>query len=52
MIVVLKHGVTEQQMRNLIAWFKDQGVDVHVSRGIYQTVLGWWEIPVILTWIC
>ena len=40
MIVVLKHGVTEQQMRNLIAWFKDQGVDVHVSRGIYQTVLG------------
>ena len=40
MIVVLKHGVTEQQMMNLIAWFKDQGVDVHVSRGIYQTVLG------------
>lgn len=32
MIVVLKHGVTEQQMRNLIAWFKDQGVDVHVSQ--------------------
>ena len=40
MIVVLKHGVTEQQMRNLIEWFKGQGVDVHVSKGIYQTVLG------------
>mgnify|MGYP002249866311 CR=1 FL=1 len=37
---MLKHGVTEQQLRNLIEWFKGQGVDVHVSKGIYQTVLG------------
>ena len=40
MIVVLKPGSGNEQIDNLIAWIKEQNVDVHVSRGSYQTVLG------------
>lgn len=40
MITVLKHGVTKEQREKLIDWFKEQGVNVHVSEGTYQTVLG------------
>lgn len=40
MIAVLKQGTDEKQMQNLIDWFKDQGLDVHVSRGEYSTILG------------
>ena len=40
MIAVLKQGTDEKQMENLIAWFKGQGLDVHVSKGEFNTILG------------
>lgn len=40
MIAVLKQGTSEKQTENLIAWFKGQGLDVHVSKGQYSTILG------------
>ncbi len=40
MIVVLKHGAKSEQREQLIGWLKNQGVDVHISEGEYQTVLG------------
>ncbi|MBE7065606.1 MAG: 3-deoxy-7-phosphoheptulonate synthase [Ruminococcaceae bacterium] len=40
MIAVLKNGVTKEQAESVIMWIKSQGVDVHVSEGQYQTVLG------------
>lgn len=40
MITVLKHGVTKQQRDQLIEWFEEQGLGVHISEGQYQTVLG------------
>ena len=40
MIAVLKQGTDEKQMGNLIAWFKGQGLDVHVSKGEFNTILG------------
>lgn len=40
MIAVMKHGVTDQQMESLIAWFKEQGVNVSVTKGEYQSIIG------------
>ena len=40
MITVLKQGTTAEQRDQLIKWFEDQGLRVHVSVGEYQTVLG------------
>lgn len=40
MIAVMKHGVTDGQMENLIDWFKDQGVNVSVTKGEFQTIIG------------
>ena len=40
MIVILKHNTREEKRNQLIDWLKKQGVDVHVSQGEYQTVLG------------
>ena len=40
MIVVLKHGTQKEKKEQLISWLKLQGVDVHVSDGEFQTVLG------------
>lgn len=40
MIVVLKPNVTEQQMNSLIDWVHSVGLEAHISRGHYQTVLG------------
>jgi 3-deoxy-7-phosphoheptulonate synthase len=40
MIAVLKPNVSDQQMQTLIAWFKGRGLDVHVSKGKFQTILG------------
>jgi 3-deoxy-7-phosphoheptulonate synthase len=40
MVAVLKPGVTQQQLDNLIAWFKGRGLDVHVSVGQFRTILG------------
>ena len=40
MIVVLKPKVEEDRREQLIGWLKGMGVDVHVSVGEYQTILG------------
>ena len=40
MIVVLKHGVTEEKKAQLIAWLQTQGLRIHISNGEFQTVLG------------
>ena len=40
MIAVLKPNAPQAQIESLITWFKDQGLNVHVSVGDYQTILG------------
>lgn len=40
MIVVLKPNVAEEKKDQLIDWLKGMGLDVHISVGEYQTVLG------------
>lgn len=40
MIAVMKHGVTDAQMESLITWFKEQGVNVSVTKGEYQSIIG------------
>ena len=40
MIVILKNGVKEEKRDQLIHWLKDKGLTIHVSQGVYQTVLG------------
>ncbi len=40
MVIVLKHGVREEQRNQLVRWFEEQNLRVHLSQGEYQTVLG------------
>ncbi|MDR2533019.1 MAG: 3-deoxy-7-phosphoheptulonate synthase [Oscillospiraceae bacterium] len=40
MIVVLKKDATIEQRGDLIEWIKSLGLDVHLSEGKFQTVLG------------
>ena len=40
MIAVLKPNVTDEQIENLTAWLKAQELDVHISKGRFQTVIG------------
>lgn len=40
MIAVLKHGSTEKQIESLCAWLRAQNLDVHISKGEFQTVIG------------
>lgn len=40
MIAVLRRDVPQAQVDNLIAWLNEQNIQVHVSKGEYQTVLG------------
>ena len=40
MIAVLKPGVTDRQIESLKQWLEGQNLDVHVSKGKYQTVIG------------
>ena len=40
MIVVMKPGVTKESRDQLIHWLKNLGLDIHISEGAYQTVLG------------
>ena len=40
MVIVLKQGVKEEQRDQLIRWFEEQNLGVHVSQGEFQTVLG------------
>ena len=40
MIAVLKHGTTDQQTEHLVAWLRNMGLDVHLSKGQDITILG------------
>lgn len=40
MIAVLKQGASQESTQRLISWLKEQKLDVHISVGQYQTVLG------------
>ena len=40
MIAVLKTGTNDKQIDKLSAWLKNQGLDVHVSKGNQHTVIG------------
>lgn len=40
MIVILKHGVTEQQIEHVIERVEALGMKAHLSRGTYRTILG------------
>lgn len=40
MIAVLKKDTTKQQLENLTSWLKSQGLEVHVSEGKFQTIVG------------
>ena len=40
MIAILKPGVSETQIENLKTWLLSKNVDVHISRGKFQTVMG------------
>ncbi|MGM9650597.1 MAG: 3-deoxy-7-phosphoheptulonate synthase [Faecousia sp.] len=40
MIAVLKPSATQQQMEHICQWIRAQGVEVHISKGQYQTILG------------
>ena len=40
MIAILKNNTTQEQKERLIAWLKNQDLDVHVSEGKQVTILG------------
>ena len=40
MVAVLKPGVPQEKIDNLIEWFRSRNLDVHVSVGQYHTILG------------
>lgn len=40
MIVVLKENPNQAQLDNLISWLKGQGVEIHLSMGVNQPILG------------
>ncbi len=40
MIVVIKKNAEESKRENLIQWLKSQNIDIHISEGEFQTVLG------------
>ena len=40
MIAILKNNTTREQKEQLIAWLKNQNLDVHVSEGRQVTILG------------
>ena len=40
MIVILKNNVPGAKEEQLVSWIKNMGLQVHISRGVYNTVLG------------
>ena len=40
MIAVLKQGATDKQIEGIIEWIHTLGLEVHLSKGHYQTILG------------
>lgn len=40
MIAVLRQDATQDQIESLCNWFREKGLDVHISQGEYQTIIG------------
>ena len=40
MIVILKNNPDQEQLNNLINWLKTMGMEVNISKGTTQTVVG------------
>ena len=40
MIAVLKRGTNDKQIADLKAWIESQGLQVHLSKGDFQTIVG------------
>lgn len=40
MIAIIKQGVKDNQIENLISWLEGQNLSVHLSKGEYTTILG------------
>lgn len=40
MIAILKQGITQEQTDHLVAWLRQQNLDVHMSQGKEVTILG------------
>lgn len=40
MIIILKENPEAKQMNDLSAWLRDQGVELHATKGLHQTILG------------
>jgi len=40
MIAVLKQGATDKQIEGIVEWIHTLGLEVHLSKGHYQTILG------------
>ena len=40
MIAIIKQGVPQAQIDNIVSWLETQNVSVHRSEGLYNTVLG------------
>lgn len=40
MIAIIKQGVKDNQIKNLISWLEGQNLTVHLSKGEYTTILG------------
>ncbi len=40
MIAIIKQGVNEKQINNLIGWLESQNLTVHLSKGEFTTILG------------
>ncbi len=40
MIAIIKQGVNERQINNLVEWLEAQELTVHLSKGEYTTILG------------
>ncbi|NCC87450.1 MAG: 3-deoxy-7-phosphoheptulonate synthase [Clostridia bacterium] len=40
MILVLKKDTSSAQVKNLMSWFNEMGIETHLSEGKFQTILG------------
>ena len=40
MIIILKENPEAKQMNDLSAWLREQGVELHATKGLHQTILG------------
>jgi len=40
MVAILRPGVSDAQIESLCAWFRNKGLETHISKGHYQTIIG------------